>query len=553
MIFLRLIYQIIKYMKLNNSISLFSVVLVIILSFASCNEDFSEIGIDILNGQEIQGTQDNSKTVIAYSRKLLPVATSNMPVYQLGVYNDPVYGKTTANFLTQISLSNQDPTFAQDEIQGEIVVDSVYLYLPFFSTIQTQDETNTYVLDSVFGNQPINISVYESTYYLNTFDPNTGFEESQKYYSNQQSLFESHLSSLLVNETDFTPSNEEIILRQELNEDETNALDTLKRLKPGIRVALDNAYFKEKIIDKEGELELFNQNNFKDYFRGIYFKASSNNDDGTMFLFKTDEANITISYHYQIPKLDEEDNPVFDDQGNPVLKTVNKNYTLTLSGVQTNVFENTIPSAILGDLASPNTAQGEENLYIKGGDGIMTIIELFGPDNDQNGIADELDELRTKNWLINEANLIFYVNQDMVTGGDAEPDRVFLYDLKNNAVLEDFSRDYTINLLPNIAINKHLGILERGSDNNGEYYKIRITNHITNLINKDSTNVPLGLVVSQNVMLANFNDLKEEQSPLITKLPVSSIVAPKGTVLYGNTATNEEKKLKLQIYYTEPN
>ena len=39
------------------------------------------------------------------------------------------------------------------------------------------------------------------------------------------------------------------------------------------------------------------------------------------------------------------------------------------------------------------------------------------------------------------------------------------------------------------------------------------------------------------------------------KLPVSSILSPQGTVLFGNntSATNENKKLYLEIFYTEPN
>ena len=540
-------------MKLKNTLSLLGVILLVILSFSSCKEDFSDIGINILNGQDIPGNFDDSKTVIAYSRKLLPVATNAMPVYKLGVYNDPVYGKTTANFLTQLGLTNANPDFAADEIVGEVVLDSVYMYLPYFSTVTTEDETNTYTLDSIYGNQPINLSVYESTYFLNSFDPLTSFEEAQKYYSDQQALFESHLASLLVDVSDFTPSDQEIVLTQELNEDESNAADTLKRLKPGIRVALDNTFFKNKILDKEGALELFNQNNFNDYFRGIYFKTTSNNEDGTMFLFDTQSADITLSYHYQIPKLDDNGDPVVDQQGNAVLETVNDNFTLTLSGVQTNVFENNFPQEILSDLASPNTIDGEDNLYLKGGDGALAVIELFGPDNDGNGVADELDELRTQEWLINEANLIFYVNQDKVTGGEAEPDRVFLYDLKNNRVLSDYAQDQTVTLQTSEAISHHLGILERGEDENGDYYKIRITHHISNLINKDSTNVPLGLVVSQNVLLANYKELKEEQSPSITRIPASAVIAPKGTVLYGNTAADPDKKLKLQIYYTEPN
>jgi len=84
-------------------------------------------------------------------------------------------------------------------------------------------------------------------------------------------------------------------------------------------------------------------------------------------------------------------------------------------------------------------------------------------------------------------------------------------------------------------------------------YKIKLTSHVSNLINKDSTNVPLGLIVSQNVLLAGFQNTENTQSPGIEKVPPRSVVSPEGTILYGNASVNEEKRLKLQIFYTEPN
>jgi hypothetical protein len=33
----------------------------------------------------------------------------------------------------------------------------------------------------------------------------------------------------------------------------------------------------------------------------------------------------------------------------------------------------------------------------------MAILELFGPDADNNGVADELETIRNSGWLINEA------------------------------------------------------------------------------------------------------------------------------------------------------
>ena len=73
--------------------------------------------------------------------------------------------------------------------------------------------------------------------------------------------------------------------------------------------------------------------------------------------------------------------------------------------------------------------------------------------------------------------------------------------------------------------------------------------------NKDSTNTRLGLTVSNNVnsttlSKADFNPAVEN----LENLPNSSIFYPKGTVLKGTNTSEEntDKKLQLEIYYTEP-
>ncbi|MFT5678255.1 MAG: hypothetical protein ACI836_001474, partial [Saprospiraceae bacterium] len=99
----------------------------------------------------------------------------------------------------------------------------------------------------------------------------------------------------------------------------------------------------------------------------------------------------------------------------------------------------------------------------------------------------------------------------------------------------------------------HLGRLERGDDAKGDSYKIRITNYVNDLINRDSTSVKLGLVVAQNVVNPNFLQMRNTQSPGIDFVPEISLQSPEGTVLYGNATPNEEKRLTLEIYYTDPN
>lgn len=545
-------------MKMKYILPKIGAIMVVIIALASCEEDFSNINTNIID-QNFNTELDESRTVIAYSKKISAVQTNGLPAYQLGIYNDPVYGKTTANLLAQVVLGtgDTDPDFGQCT-----VLDSVVLYMPFFSESAVVGEETTYTLDSIFGNQPINISLYESNLFLRDFDPNSNFEEFQKYYSNQGPDFKNQIitggiNNLMYTIEDFVPNNEpHTILVTQSNEQGAQE-EVLQELPPGIRVKLPVAFFEEKIIENEGSLALLNNNNFREFFRGIYFEVESASDNGNLFLFDLAGANseilnnARISLFYTFKSLT--GNETCEDEG---LDEFDGDINLFFNGISVNVFEDDVPAEIETALATANVSEGEETLYVRGGEGALTIIELFGDDTDNNGVADELEDLRDKGWLINEANLIFYVDQDKIDGGSAEPERLIIYDTKNGRRLIDFDFDLTSNAEPIDAITEHLGRLERGSDGNGEFYKIRITSHLSDIINNDSINVPLGLIVSQNVTEPAFQSLEGELVPRpgisIEDIPISGVIAPQGTVLFGNNTSNTSKRLKLQIFYTEP-
>ncbi|OAD90661.1 hypothetical protein A7A78_05310 [Aequorivita soesokkakensis] len=513
-------------MKIKNLLPIAGAILFFVIALSSCKEDISTIGSEVLGTETPNGILDDSQTVVAYSRKLGPLQSNRLPAYQLGIYNDPVYGKSKVNLLSQLTLESNDPKFGDSA-----EVDSVFVYLPFFSTATTVDSVTTYELDSIFGSTPINVSIFPSNYFLRDYDPNSGFEELQNYYTDQGPTFEEYLGPELANVENFIPTHNGYIL----NEGEDDEV----KLPPGLRVKLPVEFFQEKIIDMEGTPELRNSNNFKNYMRGLYFKVDSPTDNGSLFIFDVTKAFVSIFYSY-----DNETDPDTRD---------NATFRLNMNAISVNTFENQLPQQIQTAIENPNIQTGDENLYLRGGDGIISVVELFGKDNDNNGVADELEILRDKKWLINEANLIFYVNQDIMVGGSTEPERIIIYDLKNSNVLADYNLDTTNGLEAADALTIHYGKLQKGSDGNGQYYKMKITNHISNLINKDSTNVPLGIVVSQNVLTRTTQKLQNPMEPSIEQVPSSSVISPEGTVLYGNASPNQEKRLKLQIYYTEPN
>ncbi len=513
-------------MKIKNFLPKVGSILFIVIAMASCQEDISTIGSEILGTEIPNGILYDSSTVISYSKKLPPVQSNRLPAYQLGVYNDPVYGKSTVNLLSQLTLSSNNPDFGENAI-----LDSVFVYLPYYSTATTADSVTTYSLDSIYGSSPINISISQSNYFLRDYDPNSGFEELQNYYTDQGPTFENNLLEQLGQVENFKPNADGFVFNA--------GEDDEQKLAPGLRVKLDSTFFEDKIIKMAGTPELRNNNNFRNYLRGIYFKVNSPTNDGSLFIFDPTKANVTIYYSF-----DSEDDPDVRDHSA---------FSLNFGGVNVNTYENELPGTIQTALESADTINGNENLYMRGGDGIISVIELFGKDINGNGVADELETLRSKKWLINEANLIFYVNQDIMVGGATEPERIIIYNLNDSSVLVDYSLDFTNGLDPVDALNVHLGRLQRGSDGNGEYYKLKITNHISNLINNATNNVRLGVIVSHNVLTTTTQELQNPLAPGIKEIPAGAFISPEGTVLYGNNSSNLEKRLKLQIYYTEPN
>jgi hypothetical protein len=522
-------------MKMKYILPRVAAILVIIVAFASCEEEFSTIDTDIID-QGFNTDFDDTKSVVAYSKAMNGVQTNDLIAYKLGVYNDPTYGKSTVSLLSQLQMipSDLDPSFGNC-----VEVDSVVLYFPFYSRATTADEVTTYEVDSIYGNNPVNIKIFESNFLLNNLDPSTGFTEAQRYYSNEKETFESNLGELLLEINDFTATNEAIVVN-----------DTVS-LAPGLRVELPVEFFKEQFIDFEGQPELLNNSNFKEHLRGLYFQVESATDDGNLFIFDledVDDQQIGITVFTSFKDL--EDGQTCETAG---VEVQNEETRLFFNAINVNVYDNEVPAEITAALENPNTIEGEESLYLRGGDGIATIIDLFGADDDGNGVADELEILRDQDWLINEANLIFYVDQDKVLGGDTEPERIIIFDAVSDRPLVDYGQDLTNNTEAVDAVTDHLGRLERGSDENGDFYKIRITTHVSNLINKDSTNVPLGLTVSHNIGQIGFTEVEIPLLPTeFMVVPKASIMSPEGTVLHGNRSLNESKKLKLQIFYTKP-
>lgn len=593
-----------------------------ILAFilTSCNKDYNTVGVDLIDNNPFN-TSIEEVPVFVKMNKIPPYIANAITTFQIGTYEDNVYGTSKVSFLSQLSFENPDPVFGifkqTDEENGleeniaaipELeTIKNVFLDIPFFTNVDDDDndgvinlydvdstdpysdsdgdgvsdadESNAgqnplnpdtdgdgildgedtesinpnagatiYELDSLMGNfdAKFKLKVSELEYFLRPYDPENNFESYQKYYSSNN-IPDNFSGTVLFDDEIEINSNELVFYNEDDPEtEEDDESETVKeRLTPRIRVPLDNDFFQSKILNKEGSSDLANTENFKLFFKGIVVDAYDFSDPLLMIL-NFSEAEIRIVYEYQ--KYDKNDTD--DDISDDVIESIEENYMLNLNGIKLNSFKHDNYPTIITD-AINDTINNAETVYLKGGEGIMAEIELF-KDNDGN---DVLEEIRNKEWLVNEANISIYINKDMLSssGGIIEPARLYLYDIDNKAPLIDYFIDNSAGAKDYQNKIVHGGSIELDEDKNGLMYKIRISEHIKNVIRKDSTNVKLGLVVSSDISNSMNIEVKNKESMTFT--PTSSAINPLGTVLIGPSPSAEyyKKRMRLDLYYTKLN
>ncbi|MDF0707171.1 DUF4270 domain-containing protein [Flagellimonas okinawensis] len=601
-------------MRFSNVFKVSALVGTLFLLLASCEEELDTLGEGVIAGEPFT-TGKAEYDVFAYNRGITAVQTNRLPLYQLGTYNDPIYGQRKASIISQLSLATTSPIFGDlsqaseddaDNDQENETVKEVILYIPFQtapspdadgdgipdalesggdaedpnsdwdgdgvtdnqervlgSNPYDADEDGTgddfvpniypnrFDLDSIYGdrNQTFDLVVSRSNYFLRDLDPNSNFEEAQEYYSNQdfssfigEELTIEGQNTVVIDDMEMLVYEEDDPDTEDVDESQT-VVDT--RVAPGIRIPLNPDFFQENILDKEGQPELLSQSNFKNFLRGIHL--SGTDLDELMFLLDLTEANITITYEYD--DFDPETEETITAESDFVLSFLAGSAQSGFTGNAVNIFENEIMPV---DLESGENAS---RIYVKGG-GTLTEVRLF--DEIQNGGANIINQIKQNNWVINEANLVFYVDRDALTqaGSTVEPPRLYLYNAETNMPLYDISNeDITANSGPNSLryYPSHDALLEK-ENGMGLKYTIRITEHINNIIVRDSTNAQLGLTLTPNINLAVVQEAVDTDMQGVD-YPIGATMSPLGTILYGsNVAPGEEaKKLKLEIYYTEAN
>ncbi|HSQ47425.1 MAG TPA: DUF4270 domain-containing protein [Lutibacter sp.] len=505
--------------KVVHALKYLGLLSLVFFTIISCEKEIESIGVNLVDNNNFT-TDKKISEVITTNENIERVPASGVAQYLLGVYSDNEFGTLKASIVSQLNLPVTGDAYNYGTNYG---IDSVLLFIPFQSTKSADkysDGKPKFSIDSVFGNPDVafQLGIYELKTYLNTLDPNDPSKPAI-YYSDkefQKGDTPFYLGNFKVNPNDTVA----YIKRYMPNGITSYTKDTIKQTdkSPTIKIPLNENLVKQIFVNNAAGAEFQSLDNFQRYFRGFYIEATSLTSNKS-HLVSLAMANAKMIIYYS---KDEDEGATVDLNGNKINGEL---------GVRTkHNFEfafGTIKSNVLKRDYSVSHQSGEDRLYVQGAAGSIATIKLFNNEN--------LVDLQDNNWLINDANLIFYVDQNAAS--DIVPEQLFIYNYSENLQFTDVMTE---------GLAAVGGFLER--DDNGKPYRyvFKITDYISRLLKADEALdlVEIGLkVYNPSDTPSAIDDTKNKDYSW----------TPKGVVLFGDDPSFGDKKVKLEISYTKLN
>jgi len=491
-----------------------------ITAIISCEKDFQDIASSVVSNTKFK-TKDTIIEIVITNKQITDVRADGLKLngslgqYLLGVYNNPNYEKIEASIVSQLALDDKVNT--ADRVYGAdttvvTTVDTVFLKLPYQATLKT-DTASDYVLDSIIGDvtKAFNLNVYRTDTYMNRLNP-VDPSKSNSYRSNDiYQILPGELNAEVNYQFKPNAADTVLLYKRRLSNGEIYKTDTVKLASnnPFARVPLNEDKIKEIFIDQYGTSNFESQEAINQYIKGLYIQASGN--EGSLISFNLSTTNLELK-----PSIEIRYTKTVLKGGTTIVDTIRMANTFTLSNFSTSVYK-------MDEKVYPT----DKNIVLQGTAGNMAQVEILA--------ASQLADLKTKEWLINDASLNFYVNQNIV-GYDtiSTPYRLFLY--KDG--------------IPASQIKDHLsegpavfgGNLVK-TDEKPDYYSFRITDYLSDLISGESEyNPTLGLkVFNATDVVLSLNDT------LIRGYNWN----PKAVTILNHLPSNGTRRAQLKITYSK--
>ena len=517
----------------------------------SCEDDISDVGSGLIdNGSVADVTYVD---VVSYNTNNDSIRSDEFVLQSaaLGVFEEPVFGRTKAKFITQARLNQFNPNFGanaeMDSVilsipvyyknnEADIEVDTTYLYLGENETptdTATIRISRTYKLDSIYGqtNATMNLQVREVAQYLYSMD--------STYYSNP--AIASCQGCPNINEIEVFPNVLGVTeIKNKITTHQVKKKNASGDAPPvAIQVKLDKDYFKQKFIDNQNSSDLNDNSAFiRNFFRGIELSVQEN--QGFIFNFNptSPHFNLTMHYHY--------DNPEEGDDTH-----LSDSFALNFSSfwgggynVQISQFEHANRSSqFVNAYTNPNTTTGDPRIYLAGMDGTKAVIKL-----NQEQLSEIRNNVLNNDWAIVGAELNLHIDDSYNL---KTPPFLFAWNQYKDGNnwksinFTDVSKFYNSYPLA-VQFNPQYDYTD-----NPKMYTIRITDYVKSIVERNEIYEDGSVILSMGNFLLSPNNaystVVNDTNPFYNNRAFN----PYRVVLHGNNSEQEDKKLRLKIYYTK--
>lgn len=429
----------------------------------ACEKPNNEIGLGQVIGNQVE-LADTSLDVITYtvsidstlvalpyeSQELIGGYVGNRLV---GSLVDPNFGRTSAALTAEMLLTTVNIDFGDNP-----VVDSVGLYLRYNGSY---GDTSS----------PMSFDVHQ-------------LQESLSRDTTYYSSYRASLGQLISLPNSIVP-------RPNTNIKIGGILTT-----PTLSIPLDPAFFQQNFADVgNGSFTGFStQNEFLDYFKGIH--VSTTTESGAILYFELGSSNSVVRIYYHNDEQDSLSVSLNFSQGGDVLPMHFSEFSHDYTSYPTGF-----------DLASTDSVNGEESVFVQSMGGVVTIMEIPG-----------LANLVNQGILINQASMEIRKNPGS-GAASPPPTRLEVRTIADEGGPGSLIRDFQF-----ISGNEGDGFFRSEPLKQG-VYQFKLTRYIFEVANGGT---------SEKLML----------------LPAVKSTGANRVVLTGGKAPDSQ--IKLKIYYSKP-
>jgi len=359
---------------MNKKIILAIIFAITILAYG-CNED-SILGLNFLPEKDILNLQINDTTTInVFTVEDDSLETNSPNHFLLGIYNDPIFGRTKASFATQVLL-NSSSTFHPINLDG--IADSLVIYL----ALDTLLDENTYG-----KGESITVNVYKLTKPL---------VNTEIYYSND-------------NPDDFHLS-------------EPIGTSVLTSNTSTLSIKLSNSIAQSLIDNSSTYFSVSDTLTFQEIFYGFYFEVVDNSSSDGIIARINPNASATKMTLYYVPETAD--------------STYTYNFAISSSGISVNFFSHTFSEELNNSLTNQTIQDSVAYLQSMGGTKIKLEFPYLANYKNITNMAINKAELvvKTENELLTSESDYPAVQKMAIVAYDSENNLVLLDEFQYSSI-----------------------------------------------------------------------------------------------------------------------